>query len=171
MLTVRPFCLDDVAPANALTNWYIQHTAVHFGDRPATDSEFEAAWRAGSATHPWFSAWWAGDEQASPVRPAFAGYIKAGVWRERAAYSRTCETGVYVARGMEGRGVGTALYQALLAELRERGFHTVVAGMTLPNDASQRLHERVGFTKVGEFSEVGYKLGRWHDTGFWQMRL
>ncbi len=160
MPTVRDFAQQDVAQANALTNWYIEHTAVHFDTRPASHADFEALWRTGSRTHPWLAA---------EVDGRFAGYAKAGPWRARTAYQHTCETGIYVARGMERRGVGMALYAKLLPRLRTAGFHAVVAGMTLPNDASAGLHERAGFRKVGSFEQVGRKFNRWHDVGFWQL--
>jgi phosphinothricin acetyltransferase len=160
MTTVRDFALEDVAPANALTNWYIEHTAVHFAYEPATDAEFEATWRQGRQTHPWLAA---------EIDGRFAGYAKAGVWRDRTAYERTCETGIYIERGMEGRGVGMALYGELLPRLRAAGFHAVVGGMTLPNPASAALHERAGFRKVAHFEQVGRKFGQWHDVGFWQL--
>jgi phosphinothricin acetyltransferase len=76
-----------------------------------------------------------------------------------------------VALDAQGRGVGRALYEALFERLRAGGFHVVVAGITLPNEASVRLHEAVGFRAVGVFPEVGHKFGRWHSVGFWQRTL
>ena len=70
-----------------------------------------------------------------------------------------------------GQGLGTALYQQLLAEVRDLGYVSTYAGIALPNPASVRLHERVGFMPVGVFRSVGYKHGRWHDVGWWQLRL
>lgn len=160
MATVRDFVQQDVAPATALTNWYIEHTAVHFAYEPHRDADFEAAWREGSRTHPWLVA---------ELDGTFAGYAKAGVWRDRKAYERTCETGIYVSRGMEGKGVGIALYRELLPRLQAAGFHTVIGGMTLPNPASAALHERAGFRKVAHFEQVGRKFDQWHDVGFWQL--
>lgn len=160
MITVRDFAQQDAAPANALTNWYIEHTAVHFAYEPHSDATFEAGWRQGSTTHPWLAA---------EVEGVFAGYAKAGVWRDRKAYERTCETGIYVQRGMEGKGVGLALYNELLPRLKAAGFHTVIGGMTLPNAASAALHERAGFRKVAHFEQVGRKFDQWHDVGFWQL--
>jgi phosphinothricin acetyltransferase len=159
---VRAFSEADVAPANVLTNHYIVHTPIHFGLEPSTDEAFRALWEKGRARFPWLAA---------EVRGAFAGYCKAGSWRERAAYERTVETGIYVAEAHRGRGVGLALYDALFEALRAGGVHAVVAGITLPNEASVRLHERVGFTLVGVFREVGRKFDRWHDVGFWQRGL
>ena len=162
MVQVRDFDERDVAPACALTNWYIENTAIHFATTPATEAEFAQGWRAGSARHPWLAA---------ELDGRFAGYAKAYTWRERAAYARTCETGLYVARDAHRRGVGRALYAELLARLTARGFHTAVAGISLPNDASVALHEALGFQKVGHFRECGWKFGRFHDVAFWQRPL
>ncbi len=159
---VRDFAAGDVAPANALTNHFIEHTTTHFGSTPATDDAFAAVWEKGRVRYPWLAA---------EVDGGFAGYAKAGVWRERDAYARTAETGLYVADGLRGKGVGKALYAALFERLRALGFHAVVAGVTLPNEASVRLHEAVGFRKVGVFHAVGHKFGAWHDVGFWEREL
>ena len=159
---VREFAEADVAPANALTNHFIRETPIHFGTLPATDEDFAAVWAKGRARYPWLAAERGG---------RFAGYCKAGLWRERDAYARTVETGIYVTRDAQGRGVGRALYEALFARLRDAGFHAAVAGITLPNDPSVRLHESVGFTPVGVFREVGRKFDAWHDVGFWQAML
>lgn len=99
------------------------------------------------------------------------GYAYASRHRERAAYRLTAETSVYVAPSAQGRGVGRALYDALLAELAARGFHVALAGITLPNPASVALHEAVGYRPVGVFEAVGFKFGRWHDVGWWQLAL
>ena len=162
MITVRDFEHRDVAPANALTNFHIQHTTAHFGLEPAADADFEHAWRKGSDTHPWLVA---------ELDGQFAGYAKAGVWRERGAYRNTCETGIYVERHAQGRGVGRAMYQHLLSRLASEGYHAVVAGMSLPNPGSVALHESVGFRHVGIFREVGDKHGARRDIGFWQINL
>ena len=68
------------------------------------------------------------------------------------------------------RGVGRALYAALLERLRALGYHAAIAGIALPNEGSVRLHEAVGFEYVGTFREVGRKFEAWHDVGFWQLR-
>jgi phosphinothricin acetyltransferase len=63
------------------------------------------------------------------------------------------------------------LYGALLDELRQRELHLVIGGIALPNDASARLHEALGFRKVAHFSEVGRKFARWVDVGYWELKL
>ena len=99
------------------------------------------------------------------------GYAYATRHRERAAYRFTVETSVYVAEAAQGRGVGRALYDALLEEVARRGFRVALAGITLPNPASVALHESLGFEPVGVFREVGFKFGAWHDVGWWQRGL
>jgi phosphinothricin acetyltransferase len=99
------------------------------------------------------------------------GYAYGRQFRPRPAYKRSIETSVYVEQGGEGKGIGTSLYKALLTEIRDRDFHTIIAGISLPNDASVRLHEKFGFEKVAHFCEVGFKFDRWIDVGYWQLFL
>ncbi len=99
------------------------------------------------------------------------GYAYAGAFRTRAAYQCTAETTVYVQSGLRGKGVGRALMVELISQLRAQGRHSLIAGVTLPNDGSVRLHESLGFRPVARFAEVGHKLGAHHDVGFWQLML
>ena len=55
--------------------------------------------------------------------------------------------------------------------LRRQGYVNAYAGITLPNPASIRLHESLGFALVGNYSRVGFKLGRWHDVSWFHLRL
>jgi len=99
------------------------------------------------------------------------GYAYAGRYRERPAYRWSIETSVYVRVDERGAGVGRALYTALLAAVRAQGFYNAYAGITLPNAPSVRLHESMGFEPVGVYRRAGYKLGAWHDVGWWQLAL
>lgn len=156
---IRAALPGDAGAIAALTNRFIRQTAIHFGTEVVAPSCFIDMLARDAGKYPWVVA---------EVAGAFAGYAKAGIWRERAAYSRTVETAVYVEPSVHKKGVGAALYRRLFEELRGAGFHTAVAGITLPNDASVRLHESVGFVFVGRFAEVGRKFDAWHDVGFWQ---
>ncbi|NUO47645.1 MAG: GNAT family N-acetyltransferase, partial [Polyangiaceae bacterium] len=77
----------------------------------------------------------------------------------------------YLRRGAEGRGAGSTIYGALLDRLREKKVHSVMGGIALPNDASVRLHEKLGFKKVAHFDRQGFKMNRWVDVGYWQLLL
>jgi len=161
-MTIRAARDDDFAAITEITNYYIATTAIHFGHEPLARAELHAQWVAYRDRYPWFVA----DEGGSVV-----GYAKAGTWRDRAAYQWSPEVGLYVADGARGRGLGRALYGALLDELARRGFRSAIAGMTLPNTASAALHRAMGFESVGVVRDAGWKLGQWHDIEFFQKRL
>lgn len=145
-----------------LLNHYIRATAIHFGVDPVTSAALCEDWSSHRDRYPFLVA---------EIEGRFAGFSKASAFRERAAYAWTTESTVYVARGMERRGVGKALYQRLFTFLRAQGFQTVLAGITLPNEASVLLHESIGFAKVGHVARAGWKFDRFHDVGFWQRDL
>jgi L-amino acid N-acyltransferase YncA len=99
------------------------------------------------------------------------GYAYAGAHRSRAAYRWSVDVSAYVDEGERRTGVGRALYTSLLSVLALQGFYNAYAGIALPNPASVRLHEAVGFRRVGICAGVGYKLGAWHDVGWWHLAL
>jgi len=160
-MMIRPVTDDDFVAIASITNHYITTTPNHFAYEPITPESMHAQWRA-HPRHPWFVA---SDHQG------VVGYAKAGVWRERTAYNWTAEVGVYLSPYACGRGLGSALYEALLDELERRGFRSAIAGITLPNDASIALHQKFGFARVGVFRDAGWKMDGWRDVEFWQKRF
>jgi L-amino acid N-acyltransferase YncA len=99
------------------------------------------------------------------------GYAYGGRHRDRAAYDRTVEVSAYVDRSAHRTGLGRRLYAELFDRLKSRGFRLLVAGITLPNDASVGIHEALGFERVGVYKNVGFKNGEWWDVGWWQLDL
>ena len=110
---------------------------------------------------------WLVDEREGEV----AGYAYASRHRDRAAYQWSVDVSCYVDERFRGRGIGKRLYVALLKVLRRQGFQSALAGIALPNAGSVALHESVGFVPLGVYRDVGFKLGRWRDTGWWQCSL
>lgn len=99
------------------------------------------------------------------------GYAYASPHRARPAYQWSAEVSAYVHADARRRGVAQALYTSLFAALRLLGYCNAYAGITLPNAASVGFHEALGFRSVGVFHDVGHKLGRWHDVGWWERPL
>lgn len=156
-------CTSSDAPAIArIYNFYIRETVITFEEEPVTADEMADRIEEVTALYPWL-VW----EEAG----AIAGYAYATPWKSRAAYRHSVETTVYLDLEMAGNGIGTQLYKALLEELRQLSVHTVIGGAALPNAPSVALHEKLGFTKVAEFSEVGRKHGKWVDVAYWQLVL
>jgi phosphinothricin acetyltransferase len=137
----------------------VTESSISFETEPPTADEMAGRIRA---AHLWLVA-----ERDGKV----VGYAYGGTHRSRAAYNRTVEVSAYVDRAAHGTGLGRLLYTELFGELKRRGFRLLVAGITLPNDASVGLHEALGFERVGVYKNVGFKEGRWWDVGWWQLDL
>ncbi len=160
---VRGVCAADLDGISRICNHYIGHTVATFEEAPVAAATLAA--RIGeirAAGLPWLTA-----EREGRI----AGYAYASKWKGRCAYRHSVESTVYVDPGATAQGIGSRLYEALLEELRERGIHTVIGGIALPNPASVALHERLGFEQIARFREVGFKFGRWIDVGYWQLVL
>lgn len=134
-------------------------SVVSFEGEPPSTAEMAGRIRA---AHAWLVA-----ERDGRV----AGYAYATTHRARAAYRWTAEVSAYVDRGAHRSGVGRRLYAELFERLRGAGFRLLVAGITLPNDASVGFHEAMGFAPVGVYKSVGWKAGEWWDVGWWQLDL
>jgi L-amino acid N-acyltransferase YncA len=162
MKTIR---IADPADGREVADIYapiVSGSAISFEAEVPTEREMAGRIAAALAFAPWLVC-----VDAQRV----AGYAYASKHRERAAYRWCVDVSVYVRDGFRRTGVGRALYASLFALLRLQGFCAAHAGITLPNEASVRLHESLGFRPVGVYPRVGFKLGRWHDVGWWQLPL
>jgi L-amino acid N-acyltransferase YncA len=99
------------------------------------------------------------------------GYAYASRHRQRPAYRWSAEGSVYLAATHRGSGIGRRLLERLVTEVRKLGYVSLFAGISLPNDASVRLHESLGFRPVGVFPAAGFKRDAWHDVGWWSLEL
>jgi phosphinothricin acetyltransferase len=154
----RPF-LKDFPAILDISNWATCHTAANFRKEPDTLEHWVDLWKGKAERHPWLVAEFEG---------SIIGFAMASPFHGRCGMEHTAEVTVYVHPNHLSRGVGRALYDVLIPTLREQGFRTLVAMITVPNPASERLHEMFGFEKVGSLAHVGWKLGRWHDIAIWQ---
>jgi len=160
---IRPATEADAARICAIYNGYVAATTITFEETAVAADEMAQRLRdVHDAGLPWLVAAREG---------AILGYAYATKWRARPAYRHAVESTVYLDQNALGQGCGAALYRALLDALRTRGLHTAIAGIALPNARSIALHERLGFRKVAQFEEVGFKLGQWVDVGYWQLML
>ena len=99
------------------------------------------------------------------------GYAYATDFRHRAAYQWSPESTIYLHKDFLGKGIGIKLYQKLLEILKEQGYYNVFGGVALPNDPSVSLHLKCGFKEVGVYENIGYKIGKWHSTKWFQLVL
>jgi phosphinothricin acetyltransferase len=163
MFTLRAATPADVPAILQISNQYAATAPANFATEPESLESWQQSWRETNEMYPWLVA----VEDASSI----LGFAKASPWKSRGAYRWSVETSVYVKERAQRRGIGKALYARLIELLRAQGYHTLLGGITLPNDPSVRLHESLGFRRVGVLHEVGFKLGAWHDVGYWLLTL
>jgi L-amino acid N-acyltransferase YncA len=160
---IRPAAEQDASKLAEIYNPYVLKTTVTFEESALKPSDMAARIaEAAGARLPFLVA------QVSGVP---AGFAYASQWKGRCAYRYSAETTIYVESCHWGHGIGKALYVKLLDLLQRSGCHVVIGGIALPNESSIRLHERLGFTQVAHFHEVGFKFDKWIDVGYWQRRF
>ncbi|WP_369139909.1 arsinothricin resistance N-acetyltransferase ArsN1 family B [Modestobacter versicolor] len=158
---IRPADVGDAAAVADVYRPWVTGSVASFETVPP-DADEMARRMTAQPRLPWFVACRDG---------AVVGYAYGGQHRTRAAYRWSVDCSVYLAAGERGAGTGRALYERLLPELRDLGHVTAFAGIALPNPASVGLHTALGFTPVGVYRAAGFKAGRWHDVGWWQLPL
>jgi len=162
--SVRPAAIGDLPALTDIYNHYVLNTAITFDTRKLGVEERRA----------WFD-----DHALGRHRLLVAvgddgrclGYASTSRWRPKAAYDTTVEASVYCHPDAVGRGCGSALYTALFESIAAEDIHTIVAGVSLPNTASIKLHEQFGFQPVGVFHAVGRKFDRYWDVAWFERPL
>ncbi|HUE25873.1 MAG TPA: GNAT family N-acetyltransferase [Solirubrobacteraceae bacterium] len=152
----------DAAACAEIYGPFVRDTVISLEEVAPGEREFAERIRRVSLTHPWLVA-----EVGGPV----VGFAYASAHRERASYRWAADVAVYLDPEYHARGIGRALYGALLPLLERQGIRVACAGITLPNDASVALHERFGFEQVGVYRRIGWKAGEWRNVGWWQLEL
>ena len=153
---------QDAAQIQTIYAPIVSQTAISFELEPPTVDEMRQRMAQTLAHLPWLVCEHGGE---------ILGYVYASKHRSRAAYQWSVDVSAYVHAQRRRAGIGRALYTSLVGVLALQGFYNAYAGITLPNPASVGLHESVGFQSVGVYRAVGYKLGAWHDVGWWQLPL
>jgi phosphinothricin acetyltransferase len=163
-ICVRRAQRSDVPVLLALYNHYVVNTHITFDLAPRTLEE-HTAWFAQfrpSGRYQCFVA-----EEAGRTM----GWASSSRFKERAAYDTSVETTVYLLPDATGRGIGRRLYDALFAALLREDVHRAYGGIALPNSASIRLHETMGFRRVAAYREVGRKFGRFWDVDVYERTM
>lgn len=157
---IREGTVEDGGDVAEIYNYYVTNTHHTFETEPVSGAMMATRIRSVSKRYPFLVA---------DMDGSVAGYAYAVRFKLREAYEHSAEVSVYVRNDAHHRGIGTSLYLELFERLHDTHVHAIIAGIALPNDSSIRFHEKLGFEKVAHFREVGYKLGRWIDVGYWEM--
>jgi phosphinothricin acetyltransferase len=157
---IRKVHLTDAAAICDIYNYYVKNTIITFEEELVTEAEMKD--RINSASLPWLVF-----EEGNKI----IGYAFTSEWKSRCAYKFTVECSVYLDHKYNGKGIGTQIYSKLLYELKELKYHTIIAGIALPNETSVMFHEKFGFEKVAHFKKIGFKFNKFIDVGYWQLDL
>ena len=160
-MVVRDARSGDAARVAEIFNHYVLRTCATFEVDPVSVADMAARMaEVQKANLPWLVA-----EQSEGL----VGYAYASKWKPRFGYRFCVESTIYLDPERRGNGIGRKLYAMLLDTLWSRDIHAVIGGITLPNDVSIALHERLGFYKAGHLEQVGFKHGKRIDVGLWQL--
>jgi phosphinothricin acetyltransferase len=162
VIGVRPATPEDAGAIHDIYRPIVEETAISFELESPSVEEMRGRISRLTASHPWLVL-----EIDGEVR----GYAYASPFRDRPAYRWSVETTIYLSEENRGRGMGKVLYISLLDRVTDAGFANAYAGVALPNPGSEALHLSVGFRPIGVFPRAGFKLGEWHDVGWWHRPL
>lgn len=152
----------DIKAICDIYNFYIENTIISFEEKTISQKEMEGRIHGIREHYPWLVY-----EKEGQI----LGYAYVSKWKERAAYRYTVEDTLYVRHDVLGQGIGRALLESLMKEIKKLEVNVVIAVIALPNARSVQLHEYFGFREAGHFINVGYKLGRWIDVGYWELQM
>jgi L-amino acid N-acyltransferase YncA len=159
---IRPVMESDAADICMIYNHYVLNTFISFEESAVTIEDMLARIANITQLYPWLVY----EEDGKVI-----GYIYASQWKGRSAYRYSVEAGYYIHPDQIGKGIGTRLMAEFLGVLRAKSIHSVICGIALPNPASIALCMKFGFDQVALFREVGFKMSRWIDVGYWELVL
>lgn len=162
MVEVRLAKKEDAEDFIEIYSPNILNTAVSFETEIPSVEEFEKRIEKCLQKFPWI---------VCRIDGKIAGYVYASSHRDREAYQWSCECSVYVHESFQGKKIGKELYRLLFDILKHQQFRNVYAGITLPNIASVKLHEKCGFKHFAAYENAGYKFGEWHSVGWWKLQI
>jgi L-amino acid N-acyltransferase YncA len=160
--SIRLITESDASEVLKLYEPYVVNTIVSFEyEVPAID-EFVQRIKTNTIDYPWL---------VSLNNEIITGFAYASRHRYRTAYQWSAESTIYLSSGFQGKGIARVLYETLFSLLRLQGYFNVYAGVGLPNEKSVGFHKALGFEEIGIFKKIGYKLGNWHDTYWFQLQI
>lgn len=160
-MLVRSATVKDADQCASIYAPFVADSWISFETSPPDATEMRRRIEQALSSHDWMVA---------ETEGRIAGYAYGSQHRTRAAYQNSCDVAVYIDPAFSRQGVGRSLYAALFPRLKERNYHALFAGIALPNEGSIGLHQSLGFSTVGIYREVGWKLGAWRDVQ-WMQRL
>lgn len=168
-ITIRSATVNDAASLLEIYSYYVKNTAITFEWEVPTVEEFSSRIENTLKFYPYLVA----EVDGKPV-----GYAYASRFRTRAAYAWGVETSIYVHKDFRGQGIGRALLEKLENLLKAQGVLNIYAGITYIKKedeylthASPKFHKKMGYKKVAEYHQCGFKFNRWYSVIFMEKMI
>ncbi|TYP99948.1 phosphinothricin acetyltransferase [Tenacibaculum adriaticum] len=159
---IRKVTLQDAATITNIYNYYVRTSVATLEEQEVSEEYFKDEIKNITKKFPWF---------VYEVNNQILGFANASAWKTRSGYKKSVQLMVYLNPDTTSKGIGSLLYDAVISKLKELDVHVLMGGISLPNEASVKLHEKFGFKKAAHFKEIGYKFNKWVDVGYWQLIL
>lgn len=163
---IRSASIHDAKDIANIYNYYVSHSIATFEEELVSTEQIQHRIKQVNVNNlPWLVA-----VQICQIsgKEKVVGYAYASKWKDRPAYRFSVEVSVYLSPNCQAQGLGSNLYAALFSSLKVCNVHTLIAGISLPNQASIALHEKFGFVQTALFEQVGFKFEQWIDVGYWK---
>lgn len=162
-LSIRQASLKDIPEILDILNYEIEHSTVVYDYKKRTLVQQEK----------WFKS---KQENKMPIlvveeNNTILGYGTYSIYRPWEAYKYSVEHSIYIQNKAQAKGIGKIIMEALITQAKDKGYHTMIAGIDAENDVSYHFHKKFGFKEVGRLNEVGYKFNRWLDLIYMQLYL
>lgn len=150
---------SDAAAIAEIYRPYVENTSISFEYDAPSSEEFLQRIRSTTAEFPWIVC--LSDNE-------IIGYAYAIPHRNRTAYQWSADVTIYFSETFHRKGIAKITYETLFSILKLQGIHTLLAGITIPNEKSVGFHTALGFELLGTYQNIGFKFGKWHDTQWYQ---
>jgi phosphinothricin acetyltransferase len=159
---IRMATVNDAKVLLEIYKPYVVETSITFEYEVPTQEEFANRITQTLHKYPWLVY----EEEGEVI-----GYAYAGAYAAREAYKWSTTLSIYLKKAYHHKGIASILYKELMDLLKKQGFYTAYALITSPNPPSQRFHDKLGFTTMGVFPNIGFKHGEWKDVVYMQKIL
>lgn len=161
-MIIREATVNDAGALSAIYKYYVDNYSYSFEYTAPPEAVFSKRIADISEKFPYYVCEHEGE---------ILGFAYAHQFHERKAFQWICETSIYTKSDHAQKGVGAMLYHKLILALKKQGFTKAYAVIGCPNEASERFHQKMGFSFVAVLPDIGYKLGAWHDIKYYVLTL
>lgn len=159
---LKKFTLDEIDDIYEIYAYYVLNSTATFDIEVPDKQAFRDRMLSIAAKYPFIVYMQEGK---------VAGYAYASEFRSKDAFAKTAELTIYLDPRVQGKGIGSKLMESLIRELKHRRFITAVSVVTQPNDSSEYLHQKFGFTLTGTLPCAGFKFNQYLSIAFYYLDL